>query len=77
MESLVRVDWDQVGNGEDGQGQAYRVPNTDQRVKVRIGTEKVIEMKQGSLGTRMGRGVVKARIPVWGCTECNTRLLYR
>ena len=44
----------------------------DQRGKVRIGTEKVIEMKQGSLEMRMGCRVVKVGVLVWGCTECNT-----
>ena len=71
MESLVRVDWDQVGNGEDGQGQAYRVPNTDQRVKVRIRNRKVMEMKHGSLEAKMGRGEVRVGVLVQGCTECN------
>ena len=67
MVSSVRVNgeygqeqeiWVGVGNmgrnGEDGQGQAYRIPIMDQRGKVRIVTEKVIETKQGSLETRMG-----------------------
>ena len=30
-----------------------------------------METKQGSLETKMGRGEVKVRVPVWGCTECN------
>ena len=30
-------------NGEDGQGQAYRIPKTDQMVKVRIGNRKAIQ----------------------------------
>ena len=41
-------------NGEDSQGQVYRVPIMDQRGKVRIGREKVVEMKQGSLEMGMG-----------------------
>ena len=43
---------------------AYGVLKMDQRVKVRIGDRKVIEMKQGSLETRMGRGEVKVGVPV-------------
>ena len=54
MESSVRVDGEWVWNGEDGQSWAYRVPKTDQRVKVRIGNRKVMEMKQGSLKTKIG-----------------------
>ena len=72
MESSVRVDREQVGNGDDGQGQAYSVPKMDQRVMVRIGNRKVIEMKQGSLETIMERGEVKVGVLVWGCTECNS-----
>ena len=53
MKSWVRVDGERVGNGEDGQGQAYGVPKMDQRVKVRIENKKVMEMKQGSLETKM------------------------
>ena len=37
----------------------------DQRVKVRIGNRKVIEMKRGSLETRMGRWEVRVGILVW------------
>ena len=48
------MDGEQVGDGEDGQGWAYGVLKMDQRVKVRIGNRKVIEMKQGSLETKMG-----------------------
>ena len=65
------MDREWVGNQGDGQGWAYGVPRMDQRVKVRIGNRKVIEMKQGSLEMRMGRGEVKVRVLVWGCTECN------
>ena len=43
-------------------------------VKVRIGNRKVIETKQGSLEMRMGQGKVKVRVPVWGCTECDTQV---
>ena len=39
---------------EDGQGQAYGVLKIDQRVKVRIGNRKVMEMKQGYLEMKMG-----------------------
>ena len=44
----------------------------DQRVKVRIGNRKVIEMKQGSLEMRIRQGEVKVGVSVWGCTECNS-----
>ena len=37
----------------------------DQRVEVRIGNRKVMEMKQESLGTKMGQGEVKVGVPVW------------
>ena len=47
----------------------------DQRVKVRIGNREVIEMKQGSLEMKMGRGEVRIGVLVWGCTECNTILI--
>ena len=59
-------------NREDGQGWAYGVPKIDQKGKVRIGNTKVIEMKQGSLETRMGQREVKVGVSVWGCTECNS-----
>ena len=48
------------------------VPKMDQRVKVRIGNRKVMEMKQGSLETKMGQGEVRIGVLVWGYTECNT-----
>ena len=31
----------------------------------------MIELKQGSLGTKMGRGEVRIGVPVQGCTEHN------
>ena len=64
MESSVRV---------DGQGQVYRVLNTDQRVKVRMGNRKVMEMKQGSLETKMGQGEIRIRVLIQGYTGCNIR----
>ena len=36
------------------EGQGYRVPKMDQRVKVRMGNRKVMDTKQGSLETKMG-----------------------
>ena len=54
-------------------GSAYGVPNMDQRVEVRIGNRKVMELKQGSLETEMGREEVRVGVLVWGCTECNSR----
>ena len=39
------------------------------------GTEKVMDTKQGSLETKMGRGGVMIRVLVQGYTECNTRSL--
>ena len=32
-----------------------------------------MEMKQGSLETKMGQGEVRIGVPVWGYTECNKR----
>ena len=61
---------------QDGQGWAYGVPNMDQMVKVRIGNRKVMEMKQGSLETKMRQGGVMVRVPVRGCTECNIALQF-
>ena len=46
---------------------------SDQRVKVRIGNGKVMEMKQGSLEMKMGQWEVKIRVLVRGCTECNSQ----
>ena len=53
------------------QGRAYGVPRTDHRVKVRTGNKKVMEMKQGSLETKMGRGEIRIRVLVQGYMECN------
>ena len=47
----------------------------DQRVKVRIGNRKVMETKQGSLETKMGRGEIRIGVLVRGYTECNTLTL--
>ena len=41
------------GMGKVGQGRAYRVPNTESRVKVRMENRKVMDMK---LETNMGQG---------------------
>ena len=45
----------------------------DKRVKVRIGTRKVIETKQGSLETKIEQGEIRIGVLVWGYTECNTQ----
>ena len=57
MKSSVRVDGERAWNGKVRQGQAYGVPRTDQRVKVRMGNRKVMDTKQGSWknGTRGNR----------------------
>ena len=43
----------------------------DQRAKVRVGNRKVMDMKQGSLKTKMGQGEIRIGVPVKGYTECN------
>ena len=48
-------------NGEGGQGWAYRVPKWVKGLRLELGNRKVIEMKQGSLETRMGRGEVRGQ----------------
>ena len=58
-------------NGEDGQGRAYEVLKQIKGVKLELGTEEVIEMKQGSWKQEWGEGEVKVGVLVWGCTECN------
>ena len=68
-----------VGMGRMGissQGHAYRVSKWIKMVRLELGTEKVIETKQGSLGTGMGWGEVKVRVLVQGCTECNKYIAY-
>ena len=57
--------------GISGQGQAYRVPKWIKGVKLELGTEKVIEMKQGSFRNENGTRGSKVGVLVWGCTECN------
>ena len=62
-------------NGEDGDqwsGSGIWNSETDQKAKIRTRNRNVIEMKQGFLETRMEQGGSKVRVPVWGCTECNT-----
>ena len=44
----------------------------DQRVKVRMGNRKVMEMKQESFGNKMGYREIRIGVPVWGYTECNS-----
>ena len=41
----------------------------DQRVKVRMGNRKVMEMKQGSLETKMGQGEIRIGVLVQGYME--------
>ena len=48
--------------------------NGSKGVKLELGTEKVIEMKQGSWKREWDEGEVKVGVPVQGCTECNTTL---
>ena len=48
------MDGEWVGNGEDGQGQAYGVPKWVKGLRLELENRKVIEMKQGSLDTRIG-----------------------
>ena len=59
MESLVRVDGEWVGNREDGQSRAYRVPKWIKGLRFRIGNRTVIETKQGALEMKIGRGESK------------------
>ena len=48
------MDEEWVGNGEVGQGQAYGVLKWVKGLRLELGNRKVIEMRQGSLETRMG-----------------------
>ena len=60
MESLVWVDGEQVGNGEDGGSGIW----SSKYGSKGIGNRKAME-------TKMGRGEVRIGAPVQGCTECN------
>ena len=55
------MDGEQVGNREDGQGRAYGVLKWVKGLRLELENKKVIETKQGSLETRMGRGEVTDR----------------
>ena len=59
-------------NGEDSQGWAYGVLKQIKGVRLELGTEKVIETKQGE----WDEGEVKVGVPAQGCTECNTHMVF-
>ena len=44
------------GMGKVRQGQAYRVPRMESRVKVRMENRKVMDMKQGSWKQELDKG---------------------
>ena len=54
MESSVRMG--RHGTGKVRQGWTYRVLRTDRRVKVRIGSRKVMDTKQGSWKRKWDKG---------------------
>ena len=41
-----------------------------------MGNRKVMEMKQGSLETKMGQGEIRIGVPVQGYIECKTELTW-
>ena len=61
MESSVRVDGEQVGDGEDSQSWAYGVLKWVRGLRLELRNRKVIEMKQESLEMRMGQGEVRGQ----------------